>query len=119
MADSISKLQVLPCLDSQELAERRRRELELRPELAESLGRPAVEAIELGYYLTDHGKVEWSRMAVKPRDSKISIPPPDAELPTASSPNESDNAIVTRVQVTNETTLERSLTCSCGPACRH
>ena len=104
MADSLSKLQVLPCLDSQELAEHRRRELELRPELAESLGRSAVEAIELGYYLTDHGKVEWSRMVANARDSKISIPP-EAELPTVSDPRESADAIVTRVQVTNETTL--------------
>ena len=104
MTDSSSKLQVLPCLDSHELAERRRRELELRPELAESLGRSAVEAIELGYYLTDHGKVEWHRLVANARDSKISIPP-EAELPTASDPRESADAIVTRVQVTNETTL--------------
>ena len=45
----MSKLRIKPCLDSIELAERRRKELAIRPELAESLGRSAVEAIELGY----------------------------------------------------------------------
>ena len=56
----MSNLRILQCLDSDELAENRRKELELQPELAESLGRSAVEAIELGYYLTDDGKLDWS-----------------------------------------------------------
>jgi len=104
MCASNSNLRVLPCLDSHELAERRRRELDLRPELAESLGRSAVEAIELGYYLTDHGKVSWSRLVANARDSKVSIAP-DAELPNGCGTSEPDQAMVTRVQVTNETTL--------------
>ena len=60
---------------------KRRSELALRPELAESLGRSAVEAIELGYYLTDNGKVDWSDAVRAACESKVSIAP-EAELPT-------------------------------------
>lgn len=42
------QLRVLPLLDSDELAAQRRRDLALWPDVAESLGRSAVEAIELG-----------------------------------------------------------------------
>ena len=75
------QLRILPCLDSDELAAQRRSELALRPELAESLGRSAVEAIELGYYLTDNGKVDWSDAVRAACESKVSIAP-EAELPT-------------------------------------
>jgi uncharacterized protein (TIGR02452 family) len=78
--------------------------LDLRPEHAESLARSAVESIELGYYLTDRGQVDWSQQVATARRSKVSIPP-DAELPKAGTVNESDPVSVTRVQVTNQTTL--------------
>lgn len=99
----MSKLQILPCLDLNELAENRRSELGVRPELAESLGRSAVEAIELGYYLTDHGKVDWSEAVRAARESKVSVTP-KMPLPKAKGQFFSE----TLLQVTNETTLGAS-----------
>jgi uncharacterized protein (TIGR02452 family) len=77
--------------------------LAIRPELAESLGRSALESIELGYYLTDDGKVDWSEAVRAARKSKVSIAP-ESELP-------SRGPLVfaeTIVQVANETTLGAS-----------
>lgn len=99
----MSPLRILPCLDSDELAAQRRFELALRPELAESLGRSAVEAMELGYYLTDNGQVDWSAAVQSAREAKVSIAP-DVELPTSQKPQYAE----TIVQVTNETTLGAS-----------
>ena len=96
----MSNLRILPCLDSDELAAQRRSELALRPELAESLGRSAVEAIELGTYLTDHGKVEWADAVRAACQAKMSIAP-DAELPAW----DGETCQETRIQVANETTL--------------
>ncbi len=93
-------LRMLPCLDSTELAEQRRAELALPPDLAESLGRSAVEAIELGYYLTDQGQVDWSEAVRAAREAKVSIAP-DANLPDTRPPPFRE----TLVQVANETTL--------------
>ena len=64
----MNQLRILPCLDSDELAVTRKKELAILPELAESLGRSAVEAIELGYYHTDRGKVEWSELVQAARE---------------------------------------------------
>lgn len=97
------QLRILPCLDSVELAAQRQSELALRPELAESLGRSAVEAIEQGYYLTDNGKVDWSDAVRAASVAKVSIAP-EAELPTVGTSPFAE-AIV---QVTNETTLGAS-----------
>ena len=99
----MSNIRILPCLYSYELAETRRSELALKPELAESLGRSAVEAIELGYYLTDQGKVDWSEAVRAACKSKLSIVP-ETELPTRKTSLFAE-AIV---QVTNETTLGAS-----------
>ena len=77
-------LRILPCLDSDELAANRRKELAIRPELARSLGRSAVEAIELGYYLTDDGKVEWSQAVRAALELKVSIAQ-ETELPLGGS----------------------------------
>ena len=99
----MSNIRILPCLDSYELAETRRSELALQPELAESLGRSAVEAIELGYYLTDQGKVDWSEAVRAACKSKLSIAP-ETEFPTRKTSLFAE-AIV---QVTNETTLGAS-----------
>ena len=96
----MSKLRILPCLDSDELAAQRQSELALRPELAESLGRSAVEAIELGSYLTDNGKVEWADAVRAACEAKVSIAP-DAELPAW----DGGTCEETRIQVANETTL--------------
>ena len=99
----MSSLRILPCLDSDGIAESRRKELALRPELAESLGRSAMEAIDLGYYLTDDGKVDWSDLVGAACNAKVTIPP-DAELPDVESSGFSE----TIVRVTNETTLGAS-----------
>lgn len=96
-------LRILPCLDSDELAANRRKELAIRPELARSLGRSAVEAIELGYYLTDDGKVEWSQAVRAALESKVSIAQ-ETELPRGGSSTFAE----TIVQVANETTLGAS-----------
>jgi uncharacterized protein (TIGR02452 family) len=94
------QLRVLSLLDSDELAVRRRRDLALRPEVAESLGRSAVEAIELGYYLMDDGKVDWSEAVQAACAAKQSIAP-TTELPVGKSNYFAQCA----VQVTNESTL--------------
>ena len=89
-----------PCLDSEELARKNRRALEIRFEIAESLGRSALEAIDQGEYLTDHGIVDWSSMIESAEKAKISIPP-DASLPTRIDKQHT----VTNVLVANQTTL--------------
>lgn len=91
----------LPCLDSEELAEARRRELWIPRERAAELGRTALQAIRDGYYVTEHGlRVDWQREIEEAKKRKVSIPP-DAPLPEA----EYARFPETRVQVTNETTL--------------
>lgn len=99
----MSNLRILPCFDSDELAANRRNELAIRPEIAESLGRSAVESIELGYYLTDDGKVEWSEAVRAALESKVSIAQ-ETELPRGGPSAFSE----TIVQVANETTLGAS-----------
>lgn len=94
-------LKVLPCLDSNELASARQRELDIPRATAAALGRSAVEAAENGYYiLEDEGKVDWSHLVQAACFSKVSIPP-DAPLPA----HECTDFAETQVQVTNETTL--------------
>ncbi len=99
----MSKLRIFPCLDSDELADQRRSELALRPELAESLGKSAVEAIESGFYLTDVGKVEWSDLVRAACEAKVSVAP-ESELQIVKSSHFNQMT----VQVTNETTLGAS-----------
>ncbi len=78
------QVRFLPCQDPDELAAQMRSELALRPKMAESLGRSAVEAIELGYYLTNDGKVEWIEAVRSACESKVSIAS-ETELPTGES----------------------------------
>lgn len=99
----MNQVRILPCLDSDDLAAQMRSDLALRPELAESLGRSAVEAIELGYYLTNEGKVEWGEAVRSACESKVSIAS-ETELPTRGSSPFAE----TIVQVANETTLGAS-----------
>jgi uncharacterized protein (TIGR02452 family) len=97
-------LKLLPCLDSDELARARRRELDLRSDVAAELGRSAVEAAESGYYVLEDGtRVDWSRQVEVALSGKLSIPPDDP-LPAA----EAGRFTETRVQVANETTLGAS-----------
>lgn len=97
-------LKILPCLDSDEKASARRRELDIPRSIAAELGRSAVEASEKGFYVYEARKrVDWSREVQDARDTKVSIPP-YALLPTRASIEFSEM----RVQVTNETTLSAS-----------
>ncbi|WP_235033160.1 TIGR02452 family protein [Rubripirellula obstinata] len=74
--------------------------LEIRYEIAESLGRSALEAIDNGEYLSDHGLVNWSAEIKAAEVAKVSIPP-DASLP------DHDRQLLdeTLVTVVNQTTL--------------
>lgn len=97
----MSKLVILPCLDSEEMAEARRRELHIPRDVAAQLGRSALEAARCGRYRTADGReVFWGDAVRAACAAKISIPP-DAPLPQPLHPPFPE----TRVQVTNETTL--------------
>jgi len=96
-----SMFKILPYLDSVELSDCRRGELDIPQNLAAALGRSAVEAATNGYYVSAAGtKVDWSRHVQAACSAKVSIPP-DAILPA----HETITFPETRVQVTNETTL--------------
>ncbi|MCX7826819.1 MAG: TIGR02452 family protein [Verrucomicrobiae bacterium] len=101
----MSKLHILPCLDSEQMAASRRRELHIPRNVAAALGRSAVQAAREGFYVTKAGrKVVWRDAVQAACAAKRSIPP-DATLPS----NERTAFTETRVQVTNETTLGASL----------
>ena len=53
----MSSLRFTACVDSDELARQNQRFLGIRYEIAKSLGRLALEAIDHGEYLTDDGLV--------------------------------------------------------------
>ncbi len=97
----MSRLVVVPCLDSPDLAAARRAELDVPPERALALGRSAVAAARDGHYRTENGReVDWSEAVRIARDAKRSIPP-DAPLPQRPEHRFPE----TRVTVANETTL--------------
>ena len=98
----MSKLLILPCLDSAEMAASRRQELSIPREVAAALGRSAVEAARAGFYGVKTGQqVVWRDAVQAACASRVSLPP-DAPLPA------SPHSVFTetRVQVTNETTLQ-------------
>jgi uncharacterized protein (TIGR02452 family) len=86
------------------MATSRQRELDIPRSVAAALGRSAIEAAEKGFCVSKSGEnIDWNRYVQDALSSKITIPP-DMPLPT-------NNSIVfpeTRVQVTNETTLQAS-----------
>lgn len=95
---------MLACLDSPDMAESRRQELNIPRERAAALGRSAVEAVRLGYYTNRAGdRVDWSDQVRHACSAKRSVAP-DAPLPAAGRPPHSK----TRVRVANETTLQAS-----------
>ena len=97
-------LKMLVCLDSADMAESRRQELNIPRERAAALGRSAVEAARLGYYLNRAGdRVDWSEQVRHACSAKRSVAH-DAPLPAVERPSHSE----TRVQVANETTLQAS-----------
>jgi uncharacterized protein (TIGR02452 family) len=100
----MSKLQILPALDSEQMAASRRQELNISRNVAAALGHSAVEAARAGYYMTKAGqKVVWRDLVQAACAAKLSIPP-DVTLPS----NERITFTETRVQVTNETTFGAS-----------
>lgn len=104
MTTEASTLKMLACLDSPDMAESRRHELNISRPRAAALGRSAVEAARLGYYLNNAGdRVDWSAQVRHACSAKRSIAP-DAPLPAIERPPRSE----TRVQVSNETTLQAS-----------
>jgi uncharacterized protein (TIGR02452 family) len=98
---TMSKLLILPCLDSGDMAVSRRQELCIPREVAAKLGHSAVEAARQGFYVTrDRREVRWPEAVEAAGVAKLSIPS-DAVLPNTMQITFSE----TRVQVTNETTL--------------
>ena len=94
-------IEFLPTVDSDEIAEMTRRKLSLPRHVAQALGASAVVAIRAGSYFDDDGnKVDWAKDVQYSIDSKVTISPTD-QLPTSQTRFEK-----TRVQITNETTLE-------------
>ncbi len=56
----MNQLQVIPCLDSEELASARRKELSISREVAAELGKSAVELACSGVYTCGSGQsVSW------------------------------------------------------------
>jgi uncharacterized protein (TIGR02452 family) len=84
------------------LAALNRRVLEIRYEIAESLGRSALQAIDNGEYLTDHGRVDWS-VEIKAAEAMTLSIRPDDPLPKPA--RRSDHA-GTLISVVSETTLD-------------
>ncbi|WP_299428074.1 TIGR02452 family protein [uncultured Meiothermus sp.] len=110
----MSKLHILPCLDSEQMAASRRQELNIPRDVAAALGRSAVEAAHAGRYITKAGQeVVWRDAVQAACAAKLSIRP-DATL----SSNQRIAFAETRVQVTNETTLgasQRLVECGLRP----
>jgi len=96
----VNRLSYLPCSDSDELARENRRVLEIRYEIAGSLGRSALEAIDAGEYLTDGGWVNWSAAVKSAEGAKVSIPP-NSTLPQSGQQSFDQ----TLVSIVNRTTL--------------
>ncbi|HPE81697.1 MAG: TIGR02452 family protein [Chromatiaceae bacterium] len=98
-------LLIEPCIDSDEIAGTRRRELNVFRHVGAQLGRTAAEAAHQGYYVNDHGdRVNWGAEVQAACEAKVSIAP-TSPLPVAPSKSFAE----TRVQVTNETTLQAAL----------
>jgi len=94
-------LNISPCLDSSAMAAQRKQELSIPREIAASLGVSAFQIAKQGWYLDGmKEKVDFSKQVGDCIQRKISIPP-DFALPK-NSPQHDE----TRVQVTNETTLQ-------------
>ena len=97
----MSKLHILPFLDSAAMAVSRRQELDIPRDVAAALGRTAVEAARQGYYVTEDGRrVDWRDVVEAACAAKVSL------APHATLPRQERVAFAeTRLQVCNETTL--------------
>lgn len=93
-------IEFLPTIDSNEIAEQRRRELSLPRHVAQALGASALVAIRGGSYWNNNGnKVDWAKEVRSTIDSKVSISPTERLQPAGARFEK------TSVQVTNESTL--------------
>lgn len=91
----------LRCIDSPEIANAARADLDMSREEAMRLGTSAVEAARCGWYTLRSGeRIDWSAAVQAARAAKVSIPP-DAALPA----RDSNPIAQTWVQVANESTL--------------
>ena len=80
---NMSKLHILPCLDSEQMAASRRQELNIPRDVSVALGRSAEEAASKGLYVTRTGQeVVWLDVVGAACAAKLSIAP-DATLPRA------------------------------------
>ncbi len=99
----MTRLVLLPCLDSQADGNRCRVMLSVPRMQAAELGRSAVQAAEHGVYQTDDGReVSWKSLVDAACAQKLSIPPDQVLTEPERDPTD------TRVQVANQTTLEAS-----------
>jgi hypothetical protein len=100
MAAPTNRIHILPCLDSEELALARRRELDIRRDVAAELGKSAVEIVRTGFYFNAAGeRVEIGQLVGRAAPGKQSIPP---QVPL---PNPQPKSFPeTRVQVANGVT---------------
>ncbi len=96
----MGSLEVLACLDSHELGEARRTELNISRDMATYRSREVIHAVESGSYETMCGPVDWNRAVVDAVLAKVSIPPWQV-LP----PSHHKGFALTKVQVSNETTI--------------
>ena len=97
----MNHLTPLPCLDSDEMAAARKRELDIPRHVAAALGRSAVEAAIAGDYVIEDGReVDWKTAVQAAVRAKRSIPP-ESDLPQS----KGECFAQTTVQVSNETTL--------------
>ena len=88
-------LRKCPVVDSGELAALRRRELDITPERARSLGLSALAAIREGRYVADDGHlVDWKADVEKAAASKVSLRPdaPCPRLPAHDSPRQTSSS---------------------------
>jgi uncharacterized protein (TIGR02452 family) len=99
--NGMNRFVCLPCQDSAELAEMRRRELEIPPPTAAHLGRTALEICRAGEYRTRSGVMVDLRAALGRAVSQVVSIPPGTPLPSRPRPDYPE----TRVLVCNETTL--------------
>lgn len=99
-----NQLVILPTLDSDAMAESRRRELDVSRGFAADLGNSAVELSRRGSYANAAGEIIDLRAAVlRACEMKVSIPP-GSPLPGPVDTFHSE----TRIQITNETTFGAS-----------
>jgi uncharacterized protein (TIGR02452 family) len=100
----MSTLHMLPCLDSAQMAASRQQELHIPKGMAAGLGRSAVDAVRAGVYVTQDGQTITMRAAVNAACAAKQSIDPSARLPRPAH----SVCPVTRVQITNETTLGAS-----------